>query len=58
MVPGYEAPVYRVWGIGNGSVLIRVPKYEKGKEKAMRVGIRSIDPAANQYLAIFKIYRN
>lgn len=50
LIPGYEAPVYRVWGIGNRSVLIRVPKY--GKEKTMRVESRSVDPAANQYLAI------
>ncbi len=52
LVPGYEAPVYHVWGIGNRSALIRVPKYERGKEKAMRIELRSPDPAANPYFVM------
>ena len=52
LVPGYEAPVYKVWGIGNRSALIRVPKYEKGKEKAMRIELRNPDPAANPYFVM------
>ncbi len=52
LVPGYEAPVYKVWGVGNRSALIRVPKYEKGKEKAMRIELRSPDPAANPYFVM------
>ena len=29
LVPGHEAPVYKSWGIGNRTALIRVPGYEK-----------------------------
>jgi len=32
LVPGYEAPVYHVWGQRNRSALIRVPEYQPGKE--------------------------
>lgn len=51
LVPGYEAPVYHVWGQKNRSALIRVPEYQPGKEKARRIELRSPDPSCNPYLA-------
>lgn len=51
LVVGYEAPVNVAWGQRNRSVLIRVPRYTPGREKAVRVEIRCPDPAANPYLA-------
>ncbi|MCK4655779.1 MAG: glutamine synthetase, partial [candidate division Zixibacteria bacterium] len=51
LVPGYEAPNYISWGRRNRSSLIRVPMYRVGKEKAVRVELRSPDPACNPYLA-------
>jgi len=50
LVPGYEAPVYVSWGRRNRSSLIRIPMYQPGKEKSVRVEYRSPDPAANPYL--------
>ncbi|MCD6083745.1 glutamine synthetase [Candidatus Aerophobetes bacterium] len=51
LVPGYEAPVYISWALRNRSDLIRVPLYKPGKEDAIRVELRSPDPACNPYLA-------
>ena len=51
LVPGYEAPVYVGWAQINRSALIRIPRYTKGKDKAMRAELRCPDPAANPYLA-------
>jgi len=51
LVPGYEAPVYIVWGQRNRSALIRIPEYKPGKEKATRIELRSPDPGCNPYLA-------
>jgi len=51
LVPGYEAPVNICWGHKNRSSLIRVPMYKPGKEKAVRIELRSPDPACNPYLA-------
>ena len=51
LVPGFEAPVYISWALRNRSDLIRVPVYKPGKEKAIRVELRSPDPACNPYLA-------
>ncbi len=51
LVPGYEAPVYKCWGVKNRSALIRIPSYTKGKEKSVRCELRSPDPSANVYLA-------
>lgn len=50
LVVGYEAPVNVAWGQRNRSVLIRVPRYTPGREKAVRVEIRCPDPASNPYL--------
>ncbi len=51
LVPGYEAPVYIVWGQKNRSALVRIPMYKPGKEKATRIELRFPDPACNPYLA-------
>jgi glutamine synthetase len=44
-----EAPAYVCWGHLNRSALVRVPAY--GKPNSARVEIRSLDSAANPYLA-------
>ncbi|MBA3066313.1 type I glutamate--ammonia ligase, partial [bacterium] len=51
LVPGFEAPVYIVWGRRNRSALVRVPMYKPGQENATRIEIRFPDPACNPYLA-------
>ena len=51
LIPGYEAPVYIVWGQKNRSALVRVPMYKPGQEKATRIELRFPDPACNPYLA-------
>lgn len=48
LVPGYEAPVYRAYGLKNRSTLIRIPA---ARGKATRIEYRSPDPACNPYLA-------
>lgn len=50
LVPGYEAPVYACWGIGNRSAAIRVPLSEKNNEKRKRIEYRVPDSATNVYL--------
>ena len=49
LVPGYEAPVYVAWSASNRSPLVRVPG-DRGV--GTRLELRSVDPAANPYLAI------
>jgi glutamine synthetase len=51
LVPGYEAPVYVGWAQTNRSALIRIPRYTKGQDKAIRAELRCPDPACNPYLA-------
>lgn len=51
LVPGYEAPVYKVWARRNRSTMIRIPQMRKGTEKATRLEFRAPDPACNPYLA-------
>jgi glutamine synthetase len=51
LVPGYEAPVYVTWALRNRSDLVRIPAYKVGREEAVRVELRSPDPACNPYLA-------
>ncbi|PLV59744.1 type I glutamate--ammonia ligase [Thermotoga sp. KOL6] len=48
LVPGYEAPVYISWSVGNRSALIRIPK---ARGQATRIEYRSPDPSCNIYLA-------
>ncbi|WP_461239373.1 type I glutamate--ammonia ligase [Paucilactobacillus sp. N302-9] len=49
LVPGFEAPVYVAWSGSNRSPLIRVPS---SRGVSTRLEVRSVDPAANPYLAI------
>ncbi len=51
LVPGYEAPVYVGWAQRNRSALIRIPRHNKGQEKATRAELRCPDPSCNPYLA-------
>lgn len=52
LVPGYEPPVYVAWSGSNRSPLIRVPS---SKGLSTRFEVRSVDPAANPYLAIASV---
>ncbi|MBM7705461.1 glutamine synthetase [Chryseomicrobium aureum] len=49
LVPGYEAPVYVAWSGQNRSPLIRIPS---SRGLSTRIEVRSVDPAANPYLAM------
>ncbi|ADL18532.1 Glutamine synthetase [Acidilobus saccharovorans 345-15] len=51
LVPGYEAPVYLVWGYSNRSAAVRVPA-TGGNKGLTRVEFRSPDPLCNPYLAL------
>jgi glutamine synthetase len=48
---GGEAPSYVCWGHNNRSALVRVPMYKPQKGQSSRVEFRSLDSAANPYLA-------
>ncbi len=48
LLPGYEAPIYIAWSISNRSAMIRIPA---AREMGTRAEVRSVDPAANPYLA-------
>lgn len=48
---GAEAPSWICWGHNNRSALIRVPMYKPNKGNSTRVEFRSLDAAANPYLA-------
>lgn len=52
LVPGFEAPVYIAWSGSNRSPLVRVPN---SRGLSTRLELRSVDPAANPYLAIASI---
>lgn len=54
--PNFEAPVYTVWGRRNRSAYIRVPEYQKGRENATRIELRSPDPSCNLYLAFGSMF--
>ena len=49
LVPGYEAPCYVAWSGQNRSPLIRIPS---SRGVSTRIEVRSVDPAANPYLAM------
>ncbi len=51
LVPGYEAPVYICWARKNRSTLVRVPRIRVGREKSVRIELRSADNVCNPYLA-------
>ena len=48
---GGEAPAYVCWGHNNRSALVRVPMYKPTKGQSTRIELRSVDSAANPYLA-------
>ena len=50
LIPGYEAPVFVVWGRQNRSALVRVPTYKPDKEQSTRIEYRAPDAACNPYL--------
>lgn len=52
-----EAPRYVCWGPGNRSALVRVPGYKPQKTQSARLEYRSLDSAANPYLAFATILR-
>jgi len=54
LVPGYEAPCYVAWSAQNRSPLIRIPS---SRGISTRVEVRSVDPAANPYLAMAVILK-
>ena len=56
LIEGYEAPVFVAWGQKNRSAYIRVPQCHPGKEKSMRIELRSPDPACNVYLAFASMF--
>lgn len=53
LVPGYEAPVYIAWSMGNRSPLLRIPAR---REEGTRVELRSPDPSCNPYLALAVVF--
>ncbi len=55
LVPGYEAPVYIVWGKSNRSAVIRVPAYTQPSPRSVRIEFRAPDPSSNPYLALAAI---
>lgn len=48
LVPNHEAPVYKAWGIGNRTALMRVPGYESKAHMEYRAG----DGSMNIYLGL------
>lgn len=49
LVPGYEAPCYVAWSASNRSPLVRIPS---SRGLSTRIEVRSVDPAANPYMAL------
>jgi len=52
LIPGYEAPTYLAWGQRNRSAYVRIPEYQKGRERSTRMEVRNPDPACNIYLTL------
>jgi len=55
LVLGHEAPVFLVWGYGNRSASIRIPKYRAIRPERARIEIRTPDGLNNHYLTITAI---
>ncbi|MDP3967938.1 MAG: glutamine synthetase family protein [Nocardioides sp.] len=51
LMGGGEAPSYICWGHNNRSAMVRVPMYKPNKGQSARIELRTIDSAANPYLA-------
>ncbi len=54
IVPGFEAPCYISWSDSNRTTMIRIPASRGGRT---RTEVRSVDVAANPYLALSAILR-
>ena len=54
LLPGYEAPCYVAWSAQNRSPLVRIPA---SRGLSTRVEVRSVDSAANPYLALAAILK-
>ncbi|MGB9755144.1 type I glutamate--ammonia ligase [Roseiflexus castenholzii] len=52
LVPGFEAPVYLIWGRTNRAQLVRVPRISTNRPQSARVELRCADPSCNPYLAL------
>ena len=55
LIGGAEAPSYISWGHNNRSAMVRVPMYKPNKGQSTRVEVRTVDAAANPYLAFAAI---
>nr|VDG63189.1 glutamine synthetase [Streptococcus thermophilus] len=53
---GSEAPTSATWGVSNSSAMVRVPTYRLHKEASRRIEVRTIDSAANPYLAFAAVF--
>jgi glutamine synthetase len=51
LIGGGEAPSYICWGHNNRSAMVRVPMYKPQKGQSTRIELRTLDAAANPYLA-------
>jgi glutamine synthetase len=51
LIGGGEAPSYICWGHNNRSAMVRVPMYKPNKGQSTRIELRTVDAAANPYLA-------
>jgi len=51
LLAGDEAPPYVCWGHNNRSAMVRIPMYKPNKGPSTRIEIRTLDAAANPYLA-------
>jgi len=51
LMPGFEAPIYVCWGMGNRSALVRIPEHDAARGR-LHIEVRSPDPACNPYLAL------
>ena len=54
LIPGFEAPTYTDFAVGNRKTAVRLPKYLKNK-KMMEIEYRIPDATANPYLALSAI---
>ena len=52
ILPGFDCPTHISWGNSNRTTMVRVPRYKPTKGNSTRVAVRSVDSAANPYLAI------
>jgi glutamine synthetase len=57
LVLGHEAPVFVVWGYGNRSALIRIPKYHAIRPERARIEVRIPDGLNNHYLTVAALIR-